>query len=60
MKKRFADGYFRRGVIYAGIALIGIGYELVFVRPLRPVVLTLWVGVLGIGVIVILNLRDPS
>jgi hypothetical protein len=48
------DGYKKRGIVYMTIGILLIAYELFFVRPLRPTVLILWVGVIGIGAIVIL------
>jgi len=52
------DGYVKRGVIYCFASALGIGYELIFVRPIRPTVLILWTGVIGIGFVVFLTLRQ--
>ncbi len=56
-KFKALDGFVKRGIIYCTIATLGISYELLFVRPIRPTVIILWTGVIGIGVIVILMLR---
>ena len=62
MKKllRSLDGYKKRGLVYIAIGVLLISYELIFVRPLRPTVLILWTGVIGIGFIVILYFREPQ
>lgn len=62
MKKFFKslDGYKKRGLVYITIGVLLISYELIFVRPLRPTVLILWTGVIGIGIIVILYFREPQ
>ncbi len=54
------DGYKKRGILYIAIGVLLISYELIFVRPLRPTVLILWTGVIGIGSIVLLYFREPN
>jgi hypothetical protein len=54
------DGYRRRGVIYIGIALAGIAYEVFFVSPLRPVSILLWSALIGISIFIMLTLKDSS
>ena len=56
--KRITDGYKKRGLIYIALALAGIGYEVAFVQLVRPIVLILWLAVIGIGIAVMLTLRD--
>lgn len=58
--KWFNDGYKRRGTIYIAFGILGIAYELLFREALRPTVLVLWAGIIGIGVIVILFLKDQK
>lgn len=57
MKK--IDGYLKRAVIYISIAVIGLGHELIFIRPIRTMSLFLWMGLLSIGVFVMFTLKDP-
>ena len=55
-----ADGYKKRGLLYTLIAVIGLGYELLFSGQVRPVVVVLWTGLLGIGLIVAFTIRDQQ
>ena len=54
------DSYRRRGIIYISISLCGILYELLFVSPIRQKVVLLWLGVILIGVVVMLTLKDSE
>ena len=56
----FKDGFKRRGIIYIVIGILGIAYELLFSKVIRPVVLVLWSGIIGIGVIVMLYFKDRN
>ncbi len=56
----FKDGYKRRGIIYSTIGFSGLVYELLFSQIIRPVVVVLWCGIIGIGVIVMLFLKDQK
>jgi|GEM_PF-2621318 len=59
-KIKAIDGYKKRGMIYISIAVLMLAYEIIFVQPVRPIVLLLWVGVIGIGVIVMVTLREHN
>ena len=52
------DGFRKRGIIYFTIAALGIFYEVFFSNRVRVEVVLLWLGVAGIGVIVMLTLKD--
>lgn len=53
------DRYRKRGMIYIIISIIGIVIELFFSKGIDYGVLILWLGVSGIGIIVMLTLKDP-
>ncbi len=53
------DRYSKRGMIYILISIIGIVIELFFSKAIDYAVLILWLGVIGIGLIVMLTLKDP-
>ncbi len=59
-KFRGTDAYRKRGIIYISISLLGMAYELIFVKPIRPTVLILWASVVGIGLIVMITLKGPK
>ena len=59
-KINLSDGFRKRGLFYIAIAIIGIGYELFVAHPIRPIVLLLWLAVIGIGITVILTLKDEK
>jgi predicted membrane channel-forming protein YqfA (hemolysin III family) len=48
LKEKF-DKYSTRGLVYAGIALLGIGYELIFSGEVRPFLIIMYSVVIGIG-----------
>ena len=52
------NAFTKRGVIYISISLAGLLYEFIFMRPLRPVSILLWLGVAGLAVLVIVSFRD--
>lgn len=54
----FLDRFTIRGLVYAAISALGIGYELLFVQPIRPLLILGYVFVIGIGMIYIFVLRD--
>jgi predicted membrane channel-forming protein YqfA (hemolysin III family) len=54
------DGYRKRGMIYIAIATAGILYELLFVNPVRPIPILLWLGLIGLSIIIILTLKDST
>jgi predicted membrane channel-forming protein YqfA (hemolysin III family) len=47
-------------MIYIVIATVGILYELLFVNPVRPIPILLWLGLIGISIIIILTLKDST
>ncbi len=53
------DRYRKRGMLYIIISIIGIVIELFFSKGIDYGVLILWLGVIGIGIIVMLTLKDP-
>ncbi len=57
LKKK--DRYAIRGVIAGILGLLGMGVELLFRSPPDIVVLLLYLGLSGIGALVILTFRDP-
>lgn len=59
-KFQSADGYQKRAYLYLVISFIGLSYEFLFVRPMRTIVILLWLGVFGIGLIVKFLLREPE
>lgn len=52
------DGYHLRGASYILIGIIGIVVETVLFKPVRPVVILLWLAVILIGIAVIFTLKD--
>ena len=54
------NGYRIRGIIYIAISLIGLGYELLFIRPFRMLPIFLWIGVLGIGLVIFTSFKDNT
>lgn len=49
-RKRKFDKYSARGFIYAGIAILGIGYELLFSRQIRPLLIIGYCIVIAVAV----------
>ena len=58
LKKK--DRYAIRGVIAGILGFLGMGVELLFRSPPDIVVLLLYLGLSGIGALVILTFRDPK
>jgi len=56
-KEKF-DKVSLRGCIYAGVAILGIGYELVFSKEVRPLLIMMYGIVVAIGVFYIYFLED--
>ncbi len=48
-RKENFDKYSLRGLVYATIALLGIGYELLFSYEIRPFLIIMYSLVVGIG-----------
>ncbi|NOY57663.1 MAG: hypothetical protein GXO75_01855 [Calditrichaeota bacterium] len=59
-KIKTMDGFHLRGAGYILIGVIGIVVESVLFKPLRPVVVLLWLAVIGIGVAVIFTLKEDK
>jgi len=57
-KIKTMDGYHLRGASYILIGIIGIVVETVLFKPVRPVVILLWLAVILIGIAVIFTLKD--
>jgi hypothetical protein len=55
-----AGSFKKRGIIYISIAALFISFELMFSRPVRPIVVMLWIGVVIIGVIVLTQFKDKN
>jgi predicted membrane channel-forming protein YqfA (hemolysin III family) len=51
-KEKF-DKYSTRGIVYAGIALVGISYEFLFSSEVRPFLIIMYSLVIVIGVLYI-------
>ncbi len=51
-KEKF-DKYSTRGMVYAGIALLGIGYELLFSREIRILLIIAYCFVIAFGIMYI-------
>ena len=58
LKRR--DRYAIRGVIAGALGFLGIGVEILFRSPPDLVVLLLYLGLSGIGALVIVTFRDPK
>lgn len=58
MKKRRYDKFTIRGFIYATIGLAGISYEVFFRDSSELIVIILYIGIIGIGIISIFRLRE--
>jgi hypothetical protein len=54
------DRFTLRGLIYSAISVAGIGYELFFSHPVRPLLIIGYVFVIGIGMIYIFILKDKK
>ncbi|UCE05122.1 MAG: hypothetical protein JSW07_16085 [bacterium] len=52
-RKQKFDKFSIRGMVYTGIALLGIGYELIFSRDVRPFLIIMYSVVVVIGVMYI-------
>ena len=52
-RKKKLDKYSYRGMVYAGIALIGIGYELLFSNEIRPLLIMAYGVVIVFGILYI-------
>ncbi len=59
-KYQCTDGYQKRAYLYLVISFIGLSYEFLFIRPMRTIVILLWLGVFGIGLIVKFMLQEPE
>ena len=55
-----AGPFKKRGIIYISIAALFVLYELLFSRPVRTIVVLLWIGVVFIGVIVLTQFKDKN
>jgi hypothetical protein len=53
-----AGSFKKRGIIYISIAVLFLLYELIFSRPIRTIVVLLWIGVIFIGVAVLTQFKD--
>jgi len=49
-----------RGIVYAGIALLGIGYEIFFSSEARPFLIIMYSLVVGVGGIYILYIKESE
>jgi len=54
------DKFTLRGIIYTVIGLLGIGYEFIFSRSTRPIVVLLYLGIIGIGLICIFLIKEKK
>ncbi len=54
------DRYIKRGFIYIFIGVLGMMVELFWSHDIDSTVLILWLGVIGIGIIVMVYLKDPG
>ncbi len=52
--------YQKRGLIYALVGVIGIGIELLSQPSPRLLVIMLWVGLIGIAVLVYFLIQEPD
>lgn len=59
-KIKTMDGYRLRGAGYILIGVIGIIVEAMLFKPVRPVVILLWLAVILIGVAVIFTLKEEK
>jgi len=57
---RKLNGFIKRGLISITVSLVGLLYEFMFPRPLRPVSIILWVCVMFIGLLVIYSFKDST
>ena len=57
VKNRF-DAHSKRGLVYAGIALLGMGYELIFADEVRLFLIIMYGIVIGIGGLYIYFIED--
>ena len=57
VKKNF-DTHSKRGLVYAGIAFLGIGYELIFASEVRLFLIIMYGIVIGIGGLYIYFIED--
>lgn len=55
-----AGPFKKRGIIYISIAALFLFHELLFSRPVRTIVVLLWMGVVFIGVIVLTQFKDKN
>jgi hypothetical protein len=53
-----ASSFKKRGIIYISIGVLFLSYELFFSKPIRTIVVLLWIGVIFIGVAVLTQLKD--
>lgn len=58
-KQKF-DKYKIRGMIYAGISMLGIGYELLFSKETRVLLILAYAIVIAFGIFYIWYLRPPE
>lgn len=52
------DKYTLRGTIYSGIGLLGIGYEVIFSKSTRFIVILLYLCIIIIGMICIFLVKE--
>ncbi|MDZ7260496.1 MAG: hypothetical protein ONB05_00035 [candidate division KSB1 bacterium] len=52
------DKFTIRGIIYSGISLLGIGYEVFFSAHIRPLLIILYSFVIVIGLICIFYIKE--
>ena len=58
MKEPFFDKFTWRGIIFSGLSLLGLGYEIFFAHPIRSFVIIMYSFVVGIGMICIFILKE--
>ena len=56
--KRKYDKNSTKGIIYAVIALLGIGYELIFTSEVRPFLIIMYSIVIGIGGLYVFFIKE--
>ncbi len=54
------DKFTIRGIIYCFIGAMGMGYELLFRSPPEIITILLYLSIVGIGIIAIFFMHEPS
>ncbi len=54
------DKFTVRGIIFIGISVLGLGYEVIFASQTRPLVVIAYICVIGIGLICIFQLKETE